>query len=213
MKITKIASLVLAASCFIACGMNMLSSHDPWYAQHYFLMQDYERNTYRSLSENGRLEFQKMFWEARSPEAKKLFDARMDYIVQNFKNENFKQPWNTDRARVYLLNGNPASIERSQNDSWGSTIRQPGTGTAGMTSRSNEDIQATTLEVWTYPFDRFVVVYGFSFDQPNKWRAAVMTAGGSRYIGEFELRNKMETWGALDPDSYFRKLEALKTIK
>jgi GWxTD domain-containing protein len=213
MKATKIIALILAGSFLAACGANMLPSRDPWYAQHYFVMQDYERSAYRALSDNARLEFQKLFWEARSPEVKKLFDARMDYIAANFKKENFKQPWNTDRARVYLLNGNPANIEYSQNTNWAMNIREPGSGTSGATSRSGEDIQATTLEVWAYPYERFIVNYGFYFDPPNKWRAVTMSAGGARFIGELELNNKTAVWGALNPDAYFRKLEELKTIK
>jgi GWxTD domain-containing protein len=213
MKATKIIALILVGSFLAACGVNMLPSRDPWYAQHYFVMQDYERSAYRALSDNARLEFQKLFWEARSPEVKKLFDARMDYIAANFKNENFKQPWNTDRARVYLLNGNPASIEYSQNNDWSMTFHQGSSTASVATSRSGEDIQATTLEVWSYPYDRFIVNYGFYFDPPNKWRAVTMSAGGARFIGELELNNKMAVWGALNPDAYFRKLEELKTIK
>jgi len=213
MKATKIIALILAGSFLAACGANMLPSRDPWYAQHFFVMQDYERSAYRALSDDARLEFQKLFWEARSPEVKKLFDARMDYIETNFKKENFKQPWNTDRARIYLLNGNPANIEYSQNTNWAMNIREPGSGASGATSRSGEDIQATTLEVWAYPYERFIVNYGFYFDPPNKWRAVTMSAGGARFIGELELNNKMAVWGALNPDAYARKLEELKTIK
>jgi GWxTD domain-containing protein len=213
MKSTKIIVLILAGSFLIACGANMLPSRDPWYAMHYFIMQDYERGAYRALSDNGRLEFQKLFWEARSPEAKKLFDARMEYIENNFKKENFKQPWNTDRARVYLLNGNPASIEYTQNNNWALSIREGGSASNNATSRSGEDIQATTLEVWSYPYDRFIVAYAFSFDPPNKWQAVTMAASGSRYIGELELNNKSAVWGAKNPDAYARRLEEFKTIK
>jgi GWxTD domain-containing protein len=212
-KMKKIIGLVLAAAFLIGCGASLLPSRDPWYAMHYFLMQDYERGAYRSLSDNGRLEFQKLFWGSRAPEARKLFDARMEYILDNFKKENFTQPWNTDRARVYLLHGNPASIEYSQNDNWAMSI-SPGRPTSNnATSRSGEDIQATTTEVWTYPYEKFMVVYGFRFEPPNKWRAATMSAGGSRFIGEFEQANKTTVWAALNPEAYARKLEELKTIK
>lgn len=213
MKSVKIIALILAGSFLIACGANMLPSRDPWYARHYFIMQDYERTAYRGLSDNGRLEFQKLFWIARSPEAKKLFDTRMEYIELNFKKENFKQPWNTDRARVYLLNGSPASIDYTQNNNWSMSIREGTSTSNNAASRSGEDIQATTVEVWSYPHDRFIVAYGFSFEPPNKWRAMTMAASGSRYIGELELSNKAAVWGAKNPDAYARKLEELKVIK
>jgi GWxTD domain-containing protein len=213
MKAAKIIALILAGSFLAACGASMLPSRDPWYAMHYFIMQDYERAAYRALTDNGRLEFQKLFWDVRKPEAKGLFDARMAYINDNFKKENFKQPWNTDRARVYLLNGSPASIEYAQNNDWAMTIRQGGSTSNNASSRSGEDIQATTLEVWSYPYDRFIVAYGFSFEPPNKWKAAGMAAAGARYIGELELANKSDVWGARDPDAYARRLEELKTIK
>jgi len=213
MKSAKIVALILAGSFLAACGANMLPSRDSWYAMHYFIMPDYERSAYRALTDKGRLEFQKLFWAVRAPELKILFDARMAYINDNFKKENFKQPWNADRARIYLLNGNPASIEYAQNNDWAMTIRQGVSGTSGATSRSGEDIQATTLEVWSYPYDHFIIAYGFAFEPPNKWRAMTMAASGSRYIGGFELFNKTAVWGAKDPDAYARRLEELKTVK
>lgn len=204
-KFTALGLIVLGA---MACGMNSLPSKDSWYAMHFFIMQDFERNAYRSMSENGRLEFQKIFWTERNPQIKAEFDKRMDYIDKNFRRENFNQPWNTDRSRVYLLNGSPASIEYKQNDAW------PGLGgVAAANDRSNEDIQANTLEVWSYPYDRTIVAYGFTFQPPNKWKAAAMAAGGARYIGQFEAYSKSQVWGPKDPEGYGRKLDELKAIK
>ena len=60
MKSAKIIALILAGSLLAACGANMLPSRDPWYAMHYFIMQDYERSAYWALTDNGRLEFQAM---------------------------------------------------------------------------------------------------------------------------------------------------------
>jgi GWxTD domain-containing protein len=213
MKTTRIIGLILAVSILAACGANMLPTHDSWYALHFFLMQDYERQAYRSLTDNGRLEFQKLFWEARSPEARQTFDTRLAQITETFKKENFKQPWNTDRARIYLLNGAPANIEYSQNTSWATSIREPGAGSSGLTSRSGEDIQATTLEIWAYPYERFIVNYGFYFDPPSKWRAVTMSPSGARFIGEMELAHKNTVWAPRDPDAYARRLEELKAIR
>jgi len=37
-----------------ACGVGMLPSRDPWYAKHYFVMQDFERKAYKKLTAEGR---------------------------------------------------------------------------------------------------------------------------------------------------------------
>jgi GWxTD domain-containing protein len=200
--------LVAAAAIILTgCAMNMLPTKDPWYAKHFFIMQDFERKAYTQMSENGRLELQKVFWTERAPAARIEFDKRLAYCEQTFRRENSAQPWNTDRARVYLLNGNPASIEYSQNDAW------VGFGATGASSRSGEDIQANTLEVWSYPYQQYLVAYAFSFQPPNKWKAVTMTAGGARYIGDLEQMNKMSQWGPKDPDAYVRKLDELKAIR
>jgi GWxTD domain-containing protein len=205
---------VAIALAAVGCGVSLSPTRDSWYAQHYFIMQKFEQDTYKSLTPNGRLEFQKIFWDARSDLVKKQWDERMDYIVKNYKSENSAQPWNTDRARVYLLAGNPASIERKQNDQWGMQVAQGAGQSGGTDARSGEDIQATTLEVWTYPFDRFFVTYSFSFQAPNKWKTASMgSTGGSRVFGQFETQNKVEFWGPSDTTSYPAKLEALKAVK
>lgn len=204
--------LFLALASAAACSMAMMPSKDPWYAQHYFVMQDYERNNYRSLTEAGKLEFQKLFWEARPVEAKKVFDSRMAFIEINFKRENFEQPWNTDRARVYLLNGKPAHVDQRQNDSWGMQV--PVGVPGGVTAeRAGEDVGASTVEVWSYPFENQVVEYGFLFQPPNKWKQAQGGARESRYIGGLEVQNRIGVFGVADEDQYKQKLEALKAVK
>jgi len=205
------ASVVILAGC----GVNALPSKDSWYAQHYFLMQDFERNIYRGLTDNGRLEFQKVFWAERPAAAKAEFDRRVAYCEENFRRENSKQPWNTDRGRVFLLNGKPASVEYSQNDNWG--MQTPAgagaTGAAGVNARSGEDIQATTLEMWSYPYEQYLVAYAFSFQPPNKYRAVTATTGGgARFVGELEMKRRPPFWAPKDPPGYARKREELKTI-
>ncbi|MBM3311605.1 MAG: GWxTD domain-containing protein [Candidatus Aminicenantes bacterium] len=214
MKSPKFILLALAALGTAGCGMSMSPSRDSWYAQHYFIMQKFEQDAYKKLAPNGRLEFQKLFWESRSDLVKKDFAARMEYISQNFKKENFSQPWNTDRARVYLLAGPPASIDYRQNDAWGMQVGQ-GAGQAGVTTdRSGEDIQATSFEVWTYPFGQYFVYYSFSFQPPSKWKSASMGSnGGSRVFGQFEIQNKAEYWSPRDVEGYKQKLEELKAVK
>jgi len=217
MKNARVVSLIAALAVAAACGFHMSPSRDSWYAQHYFVMQKYEQDAYKSLTAAGRLEFQKLFWETRSDLVKKDFAERMEYISQNFKKENFSQPWNTDRARVYLLAGPPASIDYRQNDAWGMSIAQGAGqgGQAGVTSdRSGEDIQATSFEVWTYPFGQYFVYYSFSFQPPSKWKTASMGSNaGSRVFGQFEIQNKVEYWSPRDVEDYKKKLAALKDIK
>jgi GWxTD domain-containing protein len=214
MNKAKFVSLVLAALVLAGCGISMSPSRDSWYAQHYFIMQKYEQDVYKRLTPNGRLEFQNFFWDARSALVKKEFAARMEYIAQNFKKENFSQPWNTDRARVYLLAGSPASIEYRQNDDWGTRLGQGGGQFGVATDRSGEDIQATTFEVWTYPFGQYFVYYTFSFQPPSKWKSASMGSnGGSRVFGQFEIQNRVEYWSPTDVEGYKAKIENLKTIK
>jgi GWxTD domain-containing protein len=186
---------------------------DAWYTQHYFLMQDYERKAYKGLSANGRLEFQKLYWEFRSPAVKEEFDRRMAYIMPTYKNENSTQPWNTDRARIYLLNGRPAGVEQRQNDYWSGQVTPPGAQAGVVQDRTGEDIQGRTLEIWSYPSDRQVVAYAFSFQPPNKWVQVQISASGGRYIQGLEKRSRVQTWGPSDEDAYKVKLAALKAVK
>jgi len=186
---------------------------DAWYTQHYFLMQDFERKAYKGLSANGRLEFQKLYWEFRSPAVKEEFDRRMAYIMPTYKNENSTQPWNTDRARIYLLNGRPAGVEQRQNDFWSGQVTPPGAQAGVAQDRTGEDIQGRTLEIWSYPFERQVVAYAFSFQPPNKWVQVQISASGGRYIQGLEKRSRVQTWGPSDEDAYKVKLAALKAVK
>jgi len=164
---SKLSLFVLALIFLaVACGMNSLPSRDSWYAQHYFIMHDYEQNTYRQLTSAGRLEFQKLFWEARQPVAKQEFDNRLLAIQRLFKTENRNQPWNTDRARVYLLNGSPVSIDYRQNTDWVTTMSPSSSGVSrgvDVNDRTNEDIQANTAEIWVYPYDKYFIYYYFYF--------------------------------------------------
>ena len=213
MKTLKILVLGLIVFGTVTGFLNALPKKDAWYTMHYFLMQDYERKAYKSLSANGKLEFQKVYWQFRSPAAKEEFDRRMAYIEPTFKVENSSQPWNTDRARIYLLNGRPAGVEQKQNDFWTGQVTPIGAQSNVNQDRSGEDIQGRTLEVWSYSFDRRVVQYAFSFSAPNKWVQVQISASGGRYIQGLERQSRAETWGPTDENAYKAKLDEIKSIK
>lgn len=209
----------LAAGLFLGiiasmagCSAGLMPTRDAWYTQHYYLMQKFEQDAYRQLSDTAKPRFQALFWESRSPQAKELFGTRMDFILKNFAKENRSQPWNTDRARIYLLNGSPASIDYKQNTAWAMQAREVGrTGAAGV-ERSGEDVQAMTSEVWTYPHLDHLIEYTFNFAQPNEWRLQIRT-DQNRYLGELETHNRQKVFGPLNPDEYRAKLEALLQVK
>lgn len=202
-------TLFSALAAAAAAGAAAIPKKDVWYTQHYVIMQDFERKLYRDLSEEGRKGFQQLFWAARKASALALFQARMEFVMKNYKTENSKQPWNTDRGRILLLNGPPASIDYDQNISFSSTML-PGQ-TADTTSRSNEDVAANRAEVWTYPFDKYFIRYTFYFVQPNQWRITQTT--GSHYLGDLENYNKTVTFGIVDDAQYKQGLAALDKKK
>jgi GWxTD domain-containing protein len=198
----------------VSCGVSMMPSKDAWYTQHYVIMQDFEREAYKDFSPAARLEFQKLFWEARSPESKKEFDKRMASVAKAFKKENAHQPWNTDRGRIYLLNGDPIQVDHRQNVDWSMKVQEGGAkGVAESDDRSGEDVGANTAEIWTYRYDKYLVNYVFAFKSPNEWRLAQTSFEGNRYYGALETQSKELTYTILEPEQYKQKLEALKSIK
>ena len=205
-----LAAAVLLA--FSSCGINTMPSHDEWYTKHYYIMQDFERQTYKELSPAARLEFQTAFWEARDPKSKKIFDERMLYVMKTYKRDNYNQPWNCDRARIYLLNGPPNDVEVKQNASWAMGVQQ-GVGAGVSTTsgdRTNEDISANTSEFWIYRWDIYLVSYVFTFRPPNEWR---YSSGTGRYLGALEEWSKENTYGVLNESDYKLKLDGLKSIQ
>jgi GWxTD domain-containing protein len=202
------AILVLALGVAAAAASG-IPKKDVWYTQHYFIMQDFERKLYKDLSEEGRKGFRELFWTVRTPEARAKFETRMDYINKNFKQENRRQPWNTDRGRVYLLNGSPASVDYDQNVDWAMTVMPGSMSTA--TDRTNEDLAANRAEIWVYPFDQYFIKYTFAFVQPNQWRITQTT--GNHYLGELENYNKTVTFGIADEAAYKQALDGLAKKK
>src|SRR5512135_1667169 len=199
-----------ALAALSSCGLNTMPTHDEWYTKHYYIMQDFERQAYRNLSPAARLEFQKVFWEARDPKSLKVFEERMAYVMKTYKRDNYKQPWNCDRGRIYLLNGPPNDVEVTQNNDWATSVRSGIGGVAGGGDRTNEDISANTAEVWVYRWDIYLVNYVFAFRPPNEWR---YVSGTGRYLGELEQWSKDNTFGILNPNDYQLKLEELKSLK
>lgn len=213
MKKALFVLFIPAALVFLSsCGVNTMPTHDEWYTKHYYIMQDFERQAYKELAPAARLEFQKAFWEARDPKSKKVFDERLLYVMKTYKRDNFNQPWNCDRARIYLLNGPPNDVEVKQNTSWAMGVQQGAgiSGTAIGTDRTNEDISADTAEVWIYRWDIYLVSYVFTFRPPNEWR---YSSGTGRYLGELENWSKENTYGILRPADYQLKLDELKSIR
>jgi GWxTD domain-containing protein len=213
MNFRKTAGLVFIILLAAGCGLQLSPSKDAWYAQHYFIMQDFERTAYKSLSPAAKVEFQKLFWEVRTPVSKQEFDKRLSYIAENYKKENFKQPWNTDRARVFLLNGNPVQKDYKQNDDWAMRVAAGRGNPTIVDDRSGEDVGANLAEAWTFRYDKFLINYIFTFSKPNSWVLNPATFQGNRYLGELELQNKLQTYGIVDEKQYKEKLEALKAIK
>lgn len=202
---------ILIWVCPLTLGAGGIPKKDVWYSQHYIIMQDFERKLYRDLTEEGRKAFQQVFWEARTSEARAKFQTRLEFVTKNYWQENKQQPWNTDRARTYLLNGSPASIDYDQNVSF-QTMVLPGQ-VADTTSRSNEDIGANRAEVWTYPYDQYFIKYTFVYVNPNQWRVTGSAQSGGRYLGEFETFNKTVTFGIVEVEKYKQDLALLDKTK
>jgi len=194
---------ILAILSLPARGVGAIPQKDAWYTQHYIIMQDFERKAYRRLSADGKKVFQELFWAARTQDARAIYQARLDYVAKNFWKENSHQPWNTDRSRVYLLNGSPASIEVDQNVDW---TMAGASQVAQATSRSSEDVGGNRAELWIYSFGQNLIRYIFVFAPPNSWK---VTPTGNRYLGELEDYNKKVTFGITDLEKYKQDLAAL----
>jgi GWxTD domain-containing protein len=199
--------LVLAA----ACGINSMPTKDVWFTQHYIIMQDYERSAYRSLNEAGKLAFRDLFWSVRTPDARATYEARLQYVKDNYWKENSRQPWNTDRSRIYLLNGSPASIDVDQNNNWAmSAMEGAATGAAGVSDRSHEDVGANTGEIWTYQYNQNLIQYAFAFVQPNQWRQVQVQFAGNRFLGDFETYSRTVVFGVENPEKYQEEIAKLE---
>lgn len=209
---------ILLIICFSACSVKLMPSKDPWYAQHYIIMQDFEWDIYKELSPEGKTKFQELFWTVRDPKARELFESRLAVVTKTFKTESRHMPWNTDRGRIFLLNGNPAEVRYADNTDIGGleivSTREEGAGVMSGVNvdRSGEDIGARQAELWVYPFRSYRITYQFNFSQPRQWKLNPKMSE-SAFREELELYNRQVTYGVLDMDKYREKLEELKKIE
>ena len=206
--VTAGASLLTLLVC-ASCGINTMPTKDVWFTQHYAVMQDFERQAYRTLSEAGRLGFQDLFWKHRTEEARTTFETRLAYIKKVYWKENSQQPWNTDRARVYLLHGEPAAIDYDQNVDFALSVLPGDTGNVN-TDRSGEDIQANRAEIWTYSYDKYLIKFVFVFVKPTSWRMYQSALTNNRYLGEFDNADKTVTFAVSDVDGYKQEIAGLE---
>lgn len=202
-------AVLLSFAILVGCGVNLLPTKDEWFALHYFIMQDFEKTTYRDLTPEDRAKFQTMFWEARTSEARQEFQKRLEYVNKVHKNENPLQPWNTDRSRIYLLNGPPAYISEVKgfdtNDYRGGDPDKKYT----VVSRSGEDITSMTAVVWQYQHKEQPVRYTFQHSSPREYKLQSI----GQFEKEFEQFNKDTLYRIVDKEKYAAGLQSLKKSK
>lgn len=208
---------ILLLACFSACSLKLFPSKDPWYAKHYIIMQDFEWDAYKALSPAGKTQFQELFWKVRDPKAQAIFMDRLDYVTKTFKKENQSRPWGTDRAMIYLLNGNPAEVRYVQGEMGGiqvvSTRGEGGSIVGGQeVDKSREDIDARMSEIWVYPYKSYVINYQFNFVQPRSFRLSP-NLSESQFREELELYSRQVTYRIMDVKKYLEQLEEMKEIK
>ncbi len=209
--VTAGASL-LVILLFASCGINSIPTKDVWFTQHYAIMQDFERQAYRTLSDAGRLGFQDLFWKHRAEQARATFATRLEYVKKIYWKENSQQPWNTDRSRVLLLHGEPAAIDFDQNVDFALSVLPGDTGNVSS-DRTTEDIQANRAEIWTYSYDKYLIKFVFVFVKPTSWRMYQSALTNNRYLGEFDEADKTVTFAVSDLEGYKREIAGLEKRK
>ena len=89
---------------------------DSLFAPLVYLTEPRDIGVYRSLTADGKRRFLKQFWARRDPTpatpdnpARDQFYRSVEYVNQAFREGGAGQipGWNTDRGRIYLLNGRP----------------------------------------------------------------------------------------------------------
>ena len=207
-----VGASLLIIFLFASCGINAIPTKDVWFTQHYTIMQDFERQAYRTISDAGRLGFQDLFWKHRSEQARATFATRLEYVKKIYWKENSQQPWNTDRARVFLLHGEPAAIDFDQNVDFALSVLPGDTGNVSS-DRSTEDIQANRAEIWTYSYDKYLIKFVFVFVKPTSWRMYQSALTNNRYLGEFDEADKTVTFAVSDLEGYKREIAGLEKRK
>lgn len=207
---------ILLILCFSACSIKLMPSKDPWYAKHYIIMQNFEWKVYKELTPAGKTQFQELFWKVRDPKAQATFASRMDIVIKSFKTESRHTPWNTDRGRIFLLNGNPAEIRYDEGDAdLGGIVVVPTRGAGGSVlggvnvERSNKDIGARQAERWVYPYQSYRITYQFNFSQPRQWKL-IAKLSESSFREELELYSRQVVYRIIDVKKYREQLEMLE---
>ncbi len=206
--------VVLVLLCLSACSINLLPSKDKWYAEHYIIMQDFEWDAYKQLSAEGKTQFQELFWKVRDPKAQAAFASRLDFVTKKFKTESRHMPWNTDRGRIFLLNGNPAEVRYEDNTDIGGITVVPTGGEGGgvlggvNVDRAGEDIGARKAELWVYPYKSYRITYQFNFSQPRQWKLNPKMTESS-FREELELYSRQVVYGIIDVKKYREQLEMM----
>ncbi len=154
-------------------------------------MQDYERTLYRTLSEEPASSgFRSFSGRPAIPMPIKLFQERLDFIVKAYKRRrNADQPWNTDRGRIYILNGPGRRRHRPEHGLGGRSLQGAATG-AWAVDRNNEDVQAFRTEIWTYSVRSQYAKYVFVFRAPNESGLSAAAVENNQFISLLENYNK-----------------------
>jgi len=191
--------------CLTGCSANLFPTKDAWFALHYIVMPDSEKKIYAELAPEERPKFQQLFWAARTPEAKQEFERRLAFVNTMFKGENASQPWNTDRSRIYLLNGPPDFREEKRgfetNDFRGEVPTE--------VNRSGEDIVSMSEESWRYRYKDQVVFFIFRHSSSREYKMKDL----GQYERDLMQWNKNTLYRILDVGKYQQDLNGLKKSK
>ncbi len=180
--------LIAAAQLVLSsCGINTMPSHDEWYTKHYYIMQDFERQTYKELSPAARLEFQTAFWEARDPKSKKVFDKRMTLRDEDVQ-EGQLQPAVELRPGPHLPSQWSAEQRRGQqNANWAMGASRSRRRHLHQRRRPHQRRYLRQhVRALDIPVDIYLVSYVFTFRSPNEWRYSSGTGTLPRRPGRVE---------------------------
>jgi len=99
------------------------------------------------------------FWKIRQPGLQDLFEERLQYTSVFFHDAN--NPWQSDRARIYLLAGEPTVVRYYQE---------------GRETVESGMPQSGDILLWIYWSAGIgETVYAFEFVPPEKWRLSMDT--------------------------------------
>lgn len=181
----------LAAACLAGSGVR----GDEWYGQHLVLLQDWEKKIYARLSPEGRLRFQTLFWDSRDEDSQLEFWDRLEYVRTVYKIESARNPWSTDRGRVYLLNGPPQEI---------SFQALPGIRPLYSNDPGYDDALGIATEVWSYYYRNRFVRYIFT------GRRLQQQVYLNTDVRNLENENRQAYFGiAIEPEEYRNEVIAL----